>query len=87
MTAKQLALINEIQQYLPFDNKLSQTEKMRLLALDCNFDTDWAQIVYDYFYSHIDDNGNSVSLNEFLQQHGCYDTHYKNTEKVFICKL
>lgn len=87
MTAKQLALIGELQQYIPFDNKLSQTEKQRLLALDCNFETNWAQIVYDYFYSHLDDEGNPVSLNQFLDAHGCYDNHYKNVEKVFIDNL
>jgi len=87
MTNKQQALIQEINQYLPFDNRLSQGDKQRLLSLDCNFESDWAQVVYDYFYSHLDDDGNPVSLNQFLAQHGCYNNHYKSVEKTFVDNL
>ncbi len=87
MTNKQIAIVEEIKQYLPFDNKLSPTDKERLLALDCNFESDWAQTVYDYFYSHTDSDGNVVSLNNFLAQNGCYENHYRQVEEAFVSQL
>ena len=86
-TNKQNALQQEIFNYLQFDNRLSQQDKQRLLALDCSFEDDWAQIVYDYFYSHLNDEGKPVSLQNFLSSNPCYCQHYHAVEKLFTNAL
>lgn len=87
MTNKQIALINELQLYIPFDNRLSENDKEQLLSLDCNLGSSWAKVVYDYFYSHLDENGNPISLNGFLTADNSNAGHYKKVEKEFIDNL
>ena len=87
MNKKSLALIEELKEYFPFDDKLSENDKMELLNNTNNFSSEWAQIVYDYFYSHLDESGNIISLNEFLQTNKTRQDYYKKVEETFIKNL
>ena len=82
-----LTLLNEIKQYIPYDDRLSNEDKERLLSLDCNFITEWAKVVYDYFYSHLSDSGEIISLNQFLLKNEKNKEHYKKVEELFISNL
>lgn len=87
MANKQSALIKELQLYISIDNKLSQRDKNSLLNLSCDLENTWAKTVYDYFDSHLDVNGQPISLNEFLKSNISNSDYYKNVEKLFIDNL
>ncbi len=82
-----LALLNEIKLYIPYDERLSNQDKERLLGLDCNFETEWAKVVYDYFYSHLSESGEIISLNQFLLNNEQNKDYYKKVEELFISNL
>ena len=87
MNKKQKALIEELNEYLPYDNRLLDTEKQVLLSQDYNSLSAWGKTVYDYFYSHLDAQGNPISLNQFLLDNDCKAEYYKKVDKEFIDNL
>ncbi len=87
MTVKETTIRNELKHYIPLDDKLSQTDKKRLLDLDYNSLGEWAKTVYDYFYSHVDECGNAISINQFFDLTDCDHEYYKRVDKVFIDNL
>ena len=87
MNKKQIALIEELKEYLPYDNRLSDIDKQSLLSLDYNMLSAWGKVVYDYFYSHLDIEGNPISLNQFLLDNDCDANYYKQVDKEFIDNL
>ena len=80
---KKNTLFKEISLYLPYDQKLSQKQKEKLLLLDGDFD-EATQNVYDYFYSHILDDGSIVSLENFLAKHPQNSDYYKKVNDAFV---
>ncbi|MBR2614997.1 MAG: HAD family phosphatase [Clostridia bacterium] len=84
---KNKALINELKEYLFYDGSLSKEDKERLLNLDYNSLSPFAKTVYDYFYSHLSEEGQPISLNQFLESCDCDKDYYKKVDKEFTTHL
>ena len=82
---KKNTLLQEIALYLPYDKNLSQAQKTKLLDLNRDAKEGWAQTVYDYFYSHVDDEGNILSVENFLLKHPDHSARYKKSKRR-VCK-
>lgn len=87
MTDKRLALLEELKLYIPYDDSLFINDKLRLLNLDSNLESEWAKVVYDYFYSHLSKKGEVISLNQFIKENDCDVERYKKVEELFISNL
>lgn len=84
---KKNTLLQEIALYLPYDKNLSQAQKTKLLDLNRDAKEGWAQTVYDYFYSHVDDEGNILSVENFLLKHPDHSARYKKANDAFVNNL
>ncbi len=83
------ALKNEIIEYLNYDDALSSQDKSDLLSLSLsNIKNKWAKTIYHYFNSHIDENGNAISLEVFLKNNNAVNANfYKRVNNAFIKNL
>lgn len=84
---KKKVMFEEIKEYLDYDKKLSLSEKEELLELKNKYNNEWAQIVFDYFDSHIDDEGNILSLENYFIKYDCDKVYYKKVNDSFVSEL
>lgn len=84
---KKSTLLQEIALYLPYDRILSHCQKSKLLDLKREEKSGWAQTVYDYFYSHVDDDGNILSVENFLLKSPVCSACYKKANDEFVSNL
>ena len=91
---KRRVMLEEIKEYLEYDTVLDASSKEELLQLNSPFMNSWMQVVYDYFYSHIDDEGNVLSLENYLlkvekryiflwEENNIYRTNIDKTKKMW----
>lgn len=87
---KQETLINEISLYLEYDKILSNEEKKDFLK-NLKFqkiNNEWEQIIFDYFDSHIDEEGNILSLELCSKKIKKYNSsYYSSVNDRFIKEL
>ena len=88
LMTKEDVLLQEIKEYLPFDAKLNEVslENMRNHTIF----NDYERFIYDYFYSHILDNGDIVSVYRFLNSHkdeGLDQEYYLSVDRLFTKAL
>lgn len=84
---KKKAMINELKEYFEYDKILSEDMKSELLELKGKYNDKWMQVVYDYFYSHIDEEGNNISLELYLINNKENKAYYKEVDEVFEKEL
>ncbi len=77
----------ELKEYLEYDSKLTTSQKEDLLQLNIEKYNEWMQIVHDYFYSHIDENGNIISLENYLLKNNQNIDNYKKVNNLFVDEL
>ena len=93
MELKKKVIIEEITEYLPYDHILSEEEKTEFLDFiinDSKISNSWMKLLYDYFYSHILDDGEIVSLSSYLKLNDISDDlikYYKDVDNKFTDKL
>ncbi len=80
-------MFEEIKEYLEYDSKLDVSLKDELLQLNSPFENSWMQVIYDYFYSHIDDEGNILSLENYFLKYNCDKKYYKKVNDEFVSYL
>lgn len=89
--AKKKAFLSELTEYLQYDCILTEQEKATLNNLDYERMNGWGKTVFDYFYSHLSDDGNIISLENFLLSHVDLSEQqiadFTNTNDIFIKKL
>ena len=89
---KEIKLIQEIKEYLQYDTVLKFEEKEYFTTNIFNNmnHTKWMKVIYDYFYSHIDDDGSIISLEVFLLKNNlsiAERKHYQDINSLFVKKL
>ena len=84
---KQRTIKEELKEYLDYDSKLTTSQKEDLLQLNIEKYNEWMQIVHDYFYSHIDEDGNIISLEKYLLKNNQNADYYKKVNELFVNEL
>lgn len=93
MELKKNKLIEEINEYLPYDNYLTNEEKnefIKLIVNNLDITNSWMKLIYDYFYSHISNEGEMVSLSHYLKLYDLNDKlvkHYQDVDYKFTENL
>lgn len=84
---KRKVMLEEIKEYLEYDSKLKDFEKSELLQLNSPYKNPWMQVIYDYFFSHIDEDGNILSLENYIIKYDCDKEYYKKVNEEFVSCL
>jgi len=88
---KKNSLLKEFAEYFKYDDILSIAEKESLLNLKPIKDSYWANVVYDYFFSHISNTGKVVSLQNFFLENNELSkvdkTKYQKADQEFLANL
>lgn len=93
MEIKIETIIKEIIEYLPYDEVLNEEEKDQFLQNIIKHEelkTEWEKTIYNYFYSHINENGEIVSLENYFLLNNLSEEEkefYKKVDEKFIDKL
>ena len=89
MNIKRKELIkNEIKYYLKYDNVLTPNEKDNFInKLFVEKLNDYENLIFDYFYSHSDDDGNIISLESFLLYNKKEEEKYRKINDIFLKQL
>ena len=82
---KERIMLQEIAEYLPFDTRLTRAQATALVSGKPA--GEWAKTVFDYFFCHVDDDGNLVSLQNFLKKHPLDANRYTQADEAFISNL
>ena len=82
---KERIMLQEIAEYLPFDTRLTRAQATALVSGKPT--GEWAKTVFDYFFCHVDDDGNLISLQNFLKTHQGESERYVQADKIFIDHL